>query len=64
MTDQTQRALDVAGCRIGSCQRHGECMYTPCRSVTPMPNPPEIAGLSDEAEIAGRLSEAQRGGRG
>lgn len=22
-----------AKCRIGSCQRHGKCMYAPCRSI-------------------------------
>lgn len=34
MVDETDKlAARVAGCRIGSCQRHKDCMYTPCRSL-------------------------------
>jgi hypothetical protein len=25
----------VSSCSIGSCHRHGRCMYTPCRSAAP-----------------------------
>ena len=25
-------------CRIGSCQRHGQCRYSPCRYRTPPPS--------------------------
>ncbi len=28
-----------ATCRIGSCQRHAECMYHPCRNDTQPPSP-------------------------
>lgn len=31
-------------CRIGSCHRHEECMYHPCRSVGPVDLDADLAG--------------------
>ena len=51
---------DWKTCRIGSCQRHHECMYRPCRNayatLTPQaPSAPE--GLLIELDEAMALNE-------
>lgn len=49
-------AEGIGRCRIGSCQRHRECMYTPCRAT---PTPPSV----DWSVVGPKLVEAAKTAR-
>ena len=42
-------------CRVGSCQRHQHCMYSPCRNIgsvdAPKPSPPDAPALGSPADL-------------
>lgn len=46
----------VEHCRIGSCHRHAECMYRPCRASFPEPTSPTAdVDVERVAELLGKM---------